>query len=169
MKRLYEPMAYGPEPIQNGYWQSTIDPLDLPTMQGTRRTDVAIIGWGAYRVTRPFTNDEIERAGWTSDQMAFDSRNLLHYFRLMPNRRFLFGMRGGIFATPRAEAKIKQLLRRLHIMTTAPQWRAIAARFLLILSRTSRRACPPQAFCKPFQRSFLLVSNAAGFSPQHMR
>ncbi len=62
-------------------------------------------------VTRPLSDGEIEAAGWTSDQMAFDSRNLLHYFRLMPNRRFLFGMRGGIFATERAEAKIKRLIR----------------------------------------------------------
>lgn len=63
-------------------------------------------------VTRPLSSDEIAAAGWSSDQMAFDSRNLLHYFRLMPNGRFLFGMRGGIFATPRSDAKIKALIRK---------------------------------------------------------
>ena len=62
-------------------------------------------------VTRPLTDNEIQAAGWTSDQMAFDSRNLLHYFRLMPDRRFLFGMRGGIFANARSDAKIKALIR----------------------------------------------------------
>ena len=62
-------------------------------------------------VTRELSEVEIDAAGWHSDQMAFDSRNLLHYFRLMPNRRFLFGMRGGIFATPRSDAKIKALIR----------------------------------------------------------
>ncbi|MEN8933815.1 NAD(P)/FAD-dependent oxidoreductase [Planktotalea arctica] len=63
-------------------------------------------------VTRPLTDDEIQASGWTSDQMAFDSRNLLHYFRLMPNRRFLFGMRGGIFANARSDARIKALIRK---------------------------------------------------------
>ncbi|HCW85710.1 MAG: FAD-dependent oxidoreductase [Planktotalea sp.] len=62
-------------------------------------------------VTRPLSDNELNAAGWTSDQMAFDSRNLLHYFRLMPDRRFLFGMRGGIFANKRADAKIKRLIR----------------------------------------------------------
>jgi glycine/D-amino acid oxidase-like deaminating enzyme len=46
-------------------------------------------------VTRPLTNLELQDQGWTSSTMAYDSRNLLHYFRLLPNRRFLFGGRGG--------------------------------------------------------------------------
>ena len=37
----------------------------------------------------------------TSAQMAYDSRFLLHYFRLM-NNRFLFGMRGGLHYTERS-------------------------------------------------------------------
>jgi hypothetical protein len=31
--------------------------------------------------------------------MAFDSRNLLHYFRLLPDGRFMFGGRGGTDAS----------------------------------------------------------------------
>jgi glycine/D-amino acid oxidase-like deaminating enzyme len=62
-------------------------------------------------VTRPLTEEELAAAGWTSAQMAYDSRNLLHYFRLMPDRRFLFGMRGGLLtgvrAIARAAAKIR--------------------------------------------------------------
>ena len=45
-------------------------------------------------VTRPITDQEQTAQGWTSAQMAYDSRFLLHYFRMMPNNRFLFGMRG---------------------------------------------------------------------------
>ena len=63
-------------------------------------------------VTRELSEDEIRAQGWFSDQMAYDSRNLLHYFRLMPNRRFLFGMRGGLMSSPRAEAAIRRQLRR---------------------------------------------------------
>jgi glycine/D-amino acid oxidase-like deaminating enzyme len=46
-------------------------------------------------VTRPLSEAEKSAQGWTSDLMAFDSRNLLHYFRALPNGRFLFGGRGG--------------------------------------------------------------------------
>ncbi|AQQ03116.1 FAD-dependent oxidoreductase [Roseibium algicola] len=48
-------------------------------------------------VTRPLSEGELATQGWTSDTMAADTRNLLHYFRLLPDRRFLFGTRGGIF------------------------------------------------------------------------
>jgi glycine/D-amino acid oxidase-like deaminating enzyme len=46
-------------------------------------------------VTRPLTDDEKREQGWTTHVMASDTRNLLHYFRLLPNNRFLFGGRGG--------------------------------------------------------------------------
>ena len=77
-------------------------------------------------VTRPLTRAELEAQGWTSDQMAFDSRNLLHYFRLMPDRRFLFGMRGGLISGPRAEARIRARLRR-HFAAMFPAWAGVEA------------------------------------------
>ncbi|RYH09321.1 FAD-binding oxidoreductase [Tropicimonas sp. IMCC6043] len=57
-------------------------------------------------VTRPLTTAEIAAQGWTTGQMCYDSRTLLHYFRLLPDRRMLFGMRGAIRATPEALAAI---------------------------------------------------------------
>lgn len=63
-------------------------------------------------VTRPLSDNELAAQGWTSDQMAYDTRGLLHYFRLMPDRRFLFGMRGGMNSSPRAEARARQNTRR---------------------------------------------------------
>lgn len=62
-------------------------------------------------VTRPLTEAEREAQGWSSRQMAYDTRRLLHYFRLMPDNRFLFGMRGGLSATPGAEAAIRRRIR----------------------------------------------------------
>lgn len=53
-------------------------------------------------VTRPLSTAEQEAQGWKSHIMAFDSRRLLHYFRLLPCGRFLFGTRGAVSA--RAEA-----------------------------------------------------------------
>ncbi len=75
-------------------------------------------------VTRPLTEAELAAAGWTTDQMAYDTRNLLHYFRLMPDRRFLFGMRGGLMSSPRAEAAARARTRR-DFEAMFPAWRAV--------------------------------------------
>ncbi len=75
-------------------------------------------------VTRPLTRTEQEAQGWTSDQMAYDTRTLLHYFRKLPDGRFLFGMRGGRTATPRARAAIARKIRRdFHAMF--PAWHGV--------------------------------------------
>ncbi|SLN59651.1 NAD(P)/FAD-dependent oxidoreductase [Ruegeria meonggei] len=62
-------------------------------------------------VTRPLSQAELLAQGWTTDQMSYDTRNLLHYFRLMPDRRFLFGMRGGLRSSSGAEVAIR---RKVH-------------------------------------------------------
>ncbi|MBP0483137.1 NAD(P)/FAD-dependent oxidoreductase [Sagittula salina] len=75
-------------------------------------------------VTRPLTGAEAEAAGWTSDQMAYDTRRLLHYFRRLPDGRFLFGMRGGL--TARAEEQIAVSRRiRTDFHATFPAWRGV--------------------------------------------
>lgn len=75
-------------------------------------------------VTRPLTESELSRQGWTSDQMAYDTRNLLHYFRLMPDRRFLFGMRGGLLAGAKAENRSRNRVRR-DFEKMFPEWREV--------------------------------------------
>lgn len=75
-------------------------------------------------VTRPMTDAELSAQGWTSDQMAYDTRFLLHYFRLMPDRRFLFGMRGGLLSSPRAENAVRARARR-HFEAMFPAWAAV--------------------------------------------
>lgn len=62
-------------------------------------------------VTRPLSPAEQSMQGWTSTQMAFDTRNLLHYFRLMPDGRFLFGMRGGLRSSANSELQSR---RKVH-------------------------------------------------------
>jgi glycine/D-amino acid oxidase-like deaminating enzyme len=77
-------------------------------------------------VTRPLGRAEQLAQGWTSNQMSYDTRNLLHYFRLMPDGRFLFGMRGGLRSSPRTEAairrKVQQDFRRMF-----PEWSRVEA------------------------------------------
>lgn len=63
-------------------------------------------------VTRPLTAQERAAQGWHSHVMAYDSRRVLHYFRLLPCGRFLFGGRGGVSGRPAALARFDTVLRR---------------------------------------------------------
>ncbi|ETW12181.1 hypothetical protein ATO8_13837 [Roseivivax marinus] len=75
-------------------------------------------------VTRPLTEDERAAQGWTSRQMAYDTRKLLHYFRLLPDDRFLFGMRGGLSARP-GEAATNRKRIRAHFAAMFPHWKDV--------------------------------------------
>lgn len=48
----------------------------------------------AIVVTRPLRDDELAAHGWRTPNPAITSRNILNYFRLLPDNRFLFGGRG---------------------------------------------------------------------------
>ncbi len=78
----------------------------------------------AVLVTRELTLDEIAAQGWSSQTMAYDTRNLLHYFRLMPNRRFLFGLRGGTGAGPAAQGAMRARA-RADFEAMFPAWRSV--------------------------------------------
>ncbi|MBR3369214.1 MAG: FAD-binding oxidoreductase [Rhodobacteraceae bacterium] len=56
-------------------------------------------------VTRPLSRAELAAQGWTRQLMAYDARIMLHYFRLLPDGRFLFGARGGLSFAPDAVAR----------------------------------------------------------------
>ncbi|MEJ8474635.1 NAD(P)/FAD-dependent oxidoreductase [Roseibium algae] len=77
-------------------------------------------------VTRPLSDAELNEQGWTSDLMAADTRTLLHYFRLMPDKRFLFGTRGGIFETP-ASLDAMQRRGRADFDRMFPAWAHVEA------------------------------------------
>jgi glycine/D-amino acid oxidase-like deaminating enzyme len=65
----------------------------------------------AILVTRPLTQAEVQAQGWTSPVMAYDSRRVVHYFRLLPDGRMLFGGRGGTDARSAAIADFHRPLR----------------------------------------------------------
>jgi glycine/D-amino acid oxidase-like deaminating enzyme len=75
-------------------------------------------------VTRPLTEAERQAAGFTSTTPVYDLRHLLHYFRLLPDGRMLFGGRGGLSAEPgalqRQSARIEAAFRRYY-----PAWRDV--------------------------------------------
>ncbi|WP_212524291.1 FAD-binding oxidoreductase [Actibacterium sp. MT2.3-13A] len=72
-------------------------------------------------VTRPLSDDEIAAQGWSTGQMCYDSRHLLHYFRLMPDRRFLFGMRGSLRTTPASLTEAEGIA-RTDFEAMFPEW-----------------------------------------------
>ena len=97
-------------------------------------------------VTRTLSEEEIAEQGWSSHQMAYDERFFLHYFRLMPNRRFLFGMRGGLFSSPKWDGRMHHTIRQ-HFDRMFPAWAHIDTPYswngLLSLSRDMTPYCGP--------------------------
>ncbi|MEM6303383.1 MAG: FAD-binding oxidoreductase [Pseudomonadota bacterium] len=75
-------------------------------------------------VTRPLTQTELGAQGWTSGQGCYDTRHLLHYFRLMPDNRMLFGVRGGLMANRASEARAIARA-RADFDAMFPAWRAV--------------------------------------------
>lgn len=98
----------------NGYTPERLGPLRAPVLPVQ----------SSVLVTRPLTTQEQAAQNWRSDLMAYDTRNLLHYFRLMPDGRFLFGMRGGVRASAGAEARTLNRL-TAHFHALFPAWRHV--------------------------------------------
>ncbi len=118
--------------------------FDLTTRRGTLRAERVIVGtngysaedlppWFAARymptqssviVTRPLTEAELSAQGWTSHQASYDTRHLLHYFRLMPDRRMLFGVRGGLLSSPASERRAIARA-RTDFEAIFPAWRHV--------------------------------------------
>lgn len=99
----------------NGYGSETVFPmlagLTLPVLSN-------------ILVTRPLSEDAKQAQGWWSDQMAYDTRHLLHYFRLLPDNRFLFGMRGGTDASGFGAVSNDIRIRR-HFERMFPKWAGV--------------------------------------------
>ncbi|MDR3507664.1 MAG: FAD-binding oxidoreductase [Caulobacteraceae bacterium] len=74
--------------------------------------------------TRPMSADEIAAQGWSSTQATCDSRALLHYFRLLPDGRFLFGGRGGLGDDPASAAAFRQRLEK-DFRAAFPAWSGV--------------------------------------------
>lgn len=79
-------------------------------------------------VTRPLSAGERAAQGWTSTVMCADTRRLLHYFRLLPDGRFLWGGRGGISGSPAAAGRAERKLRR-SFERHFPAWRHVETEF----------------------------------------
>lgn len=67
-------------------------------------------------VTPPLTQAQLDACNWRTHQMLVDTRMLRFYFRLLEDKRIMFGARGGIADTPHSNAHMRQwLLDQLQI------------------------------------------------------
>jgi glycine/D-amino acid oxidase-like deaminating enzyme len=78
----------------------------------------------AIIVTRPLTDDELARHAWQTENPSINSRELLNYFRLLPDKRFLFGGRGHATGSANGARQIFEKLKsELHRQW--PAWQDI--------------------------------------------
>jgi glycine/D-amino acid oxidase-like deaminating enzyme len=74
--------------------------------------------------TRPLTDDELAAQSWRTENPICNTRQLLFYYRLLADRRFLFGARGDSTGRPRDAEKIRAwLVRRLG--EVFPHWKDV--------------------------------------------
>lgn len=65
-------------------------------------------------VTRPLSDEELEATGFINQSPMFDSRWLLNYYRLLPDKRLIFGARGDLSGDPKSAERMKQhIIQRL--------------------------------------------------------
>ncbi|MBI1217513.1 MAG: FAD-dependent oxidoreductase [Rhodobacteraceae bacterium] len=93
---------------------------DLPPWIGGR----TLPAQSAVLMTRPLSAAERRAQGFTTPIMSYDTRHLLHYFRHLPDGRFLFGMRGGISAATSAAARTAARVRD-DFARMFPAWAAV--------------------------------------------
>ena len=78
----------------------------------------------AIVVTRPLSAEELAAQGWRTECPVFTYQNLLNYFRLLPDGRFLFGGRGSATGSESsAERNYERLIARLR--TLFPVWESV--------------------------------------------
>lgn len=72
-------------------------------------------------VTRPLTGAELAAQNWRTETPCANTRNLLFYYRLLPDRRFLFGARGDLTGTAEDGLKMRRYMER-RLAEVFPAW-----------------------------------------------
>jgi glycine/D-amino acid oxidase-like deaminating enzyme len=74
--------------------------------------------------TRQLTDDELAAQNWRTQTPCSNTRNLLFYYRLLPDNRFLFGARGDLTGHPDASQRMYQWMRK-RFGQVFPAWQAV--------------------------------------------
>ena len=78
----------------------------------------------AMVVTRPLTDDELAAQRWQCSEPAVSSRILLNYFRMLPDRRFVFGGRGVSRGDPDGARRTFAMIQR-RLGEIWPAWKDV--------------------------------------------
>ncbi|PPR46958.1 MAG: Gamma-glutamylputrescine oxidoreductase [Alphaproteobacteria bacterium MarineAlpha5_Bin9] len=79
-------------------------------------------------VTRPLTNDEIQSHNFSTHNPILNVRNLLFYYRLLKDKRFLFGARGDLLGSNKS-SKIMAQKMEMQIKKIFPNWNKLKIEF----------------------------------------
>ena len=79
-------------------------------------------------VTRPLTADELAAEAWHTETGVVNARSLLFYYRLLPDRRLLFGARGDTAGSPDAAARTQSWMER-RLGQLFPSWAGVAVEY----------------------------------------
>ena len=74
--------------------------------------------------TRPLTAEELAAHNWQVEEPVCNTRNMLFYFRLLKDRRLLFGARGDWTGRPEDGLKMKAWMTR-RLGEVFPHWRDV--------------------------------------------
>ncbi len=108
----------------------------------------------AIVVTRPLSDVELGKHHWQSYTPMITARNLLNYFRLLPDRRLLFGGRGHSSGTAAGTAKnhallisqMRQLCPAWHDVAIDYQWQGLVCFTRRLTPSIGRLADDPSVF-----------------------
>ncbi len=74
--------------------------------------------------TRPLTPEELDAQSWRTECPVCNTRILLFYYRMLPDKRLLFGARGDTTGRPEHGERMREwMLKRLH--EVFPAWRHV--------------------------------------------
>ncbi len=75
-------------------------------------------------ITRPLTNDEIKSHNFVTHNPVLNIRNLLFYYRLLKDNRFLFGARGDLIGSEKSSI-IKSKKMENQMKKVFPNWKNV--------------------------------------------
>jgi len=75
-------------------------------------------------ITRPLTNDEIKSHNFVTNNPVLNIRNLLFYYRLLKDNRFLFGARGDLIGSEQSSI-IKSKKMEIQMKKVFPNWKNV--------------------------------------------
>ena len=79
-------------------------------------------------VTRPLTSDELASHNYSTRNPVLNSRNLLYYYRLLKDNRFLFGARGDLIGSNSSSDKMSKKMEQ-QMKKVFPNWANIKIDF----------------------------------------